>query len=258
MARKFGKSKVDTELDLHGYTAAEARVLLQSEWPAWRGMRAVRVIHGRGDVLRAELGRWCREMGIPFRTEENNPGSALLFPIERESTGAELRITLRDKGLNLTPDQEAELRDPEAVKKARLAEIERRLAEERKRQQTEMQKMLAKRRDEALWAAEVARLDGMEKKRSGKIVGDRKPAAPAVRPPSEIKHQEGWWKAELVRVADTAQSVLNQQKKTGLDKLAPPIIAKKPEQSPGPKKAPQRNFDADNALFEAALQQLDD
>ena len=258
MARKQRKSDVDTELDLHGYTAAEARTLLQSEWPGWRGMRKVRVIHGRGDVLRAELGRWCREMGIPFRTEENNPGSALLFPLEREAQGAELRITLRDKGLNLTPEQEAELRDPEAMKRARIAVRERRLEEERKRRQTEMQKMMEKRRDEALWMAEVARLDGMEKKRSGRILGDNKPAAPAVRPPSEIKHQEGWWKAELVRVADTDEETLKKQKRTGLERLAPPVTAQKPEKSPGPKRAPQRNFDADNALFEAALQQLDD
>lgn len=260
MARKTRKLDVDLEVDLHGHTAEEMRSLLQHEWPSWRGMRRVRLIHGRGDVLKRELEIWCREMGIPFEIEPNNPGSARIYPTERTIPDAQLRTFLKDKGLRLTPEEEAYLRDPEAVHKARLDELAKRQTEERNRKKDETTKLLERRRDDALWQAEVARLDGMEKRRTGKAVGDAKPNAPVIRPPSDIKHQEGWWRAELVRVADTDTDTLQVQKRTGLEKLAPPITAQKPAEAPkaaGYRK-PNRDTAADQALFEAEMARLEE
>lgn len=64
-----GEFSVRDEIDLHGLTAAEARVALY-EFLAdagFAGMRCVRVIHGkgrrsghRGPVLKRKLGRWLQ------------------------------------------------------------------------------------------------------------------------------------------------------------------------------------------------------
>ena len=64
-----GELKVAAEIDLHGMSAAEARVVL-GEFLAGcqsRGQRCVRVIHGkgnrsgqRGPVLKRKIGRWLR------------------------------------------------------------------------------------------------------------------------------------------------------------------------------------------------------
>ena len=66
---KRGEYSVRDEIDLHGLTAAEARVALY-EFLAdagFAGMRCVRVIHGkgrrsghRGPVLKRKLGRWLQ------------------------------------------------------------------------------------------------------------------------------------------------------------------------------------------------------
>jgi hypothetical protein len=111
-----------------------------------------------------------------------------------------------------------------------------------------------------MWREEIERLNVMEKRRGGKLSSGFKPANPVVRPPSEIKHQEGWWNAELVRVADTDTDTLKVQKRTGLDKLAPPIIAQKPQEvEPAqPKlKRPARDTKADRELFEAEMARLE-
>jgi len=264
MAGRRRKSDADLEYDLHGHTSEEMRLLLQTEWPGWRGMQRVRLVHGRGDVLRPALAAWCSEMGIPFEIEPNNPGSALIYPTQRNAVQPlKLTNTLKDKGLALTPVQQAELNDPVAAQKAREAEKARRQVEERKRREDATTRLQAQRRDEAMWLAEVARLDKLEKKRTGKTNLDGKPAAPVVRPPSEIKHKEGWWNAELVRVSDTDTDTLKVQKRTGLDKLAPPIIAQKPQAEPGhhatkgPSRRPERDTNADQELFEAAMRDLE-
>ena len=263
MANRNRNRDVDSEFDLHGYTAEEMRHALQQEWPGWKGMQKVRLVHGRGDVLRFALPKWCAEMGIPFEIEANNPGSALIYPTKRKMVNEHLTVTLKDKGLSLTPEQQAEVYDPVAAQKARAAERVRQQEEERKRKTDAMSQILAKRKDESLWLAEITRLDGMERRRSGKVADrDLKPGAAVVRPPSEILHQEGWWNAELVRVADTDTDTLKVQKRTGLEKLAPPVIAQKPakpsSQDPAAKRAAKaRDFAADNALFEEALSQFD-
>lgn len=260
MPKKRDKNDVDAEVDMHGLTAEEMRLMLQRLWPGWRGMTRVRIVHGRGDILRPELERWCKEMGIPFELEPYNPGSARIYPTRRTLPEVEIRTTLREKGLALTPEEEAYLRDPEATERARKEEWKRRQEEERKRKTDAMARMLERRKDEALWQQEMARLDAMEKKRAGKLDTDAKPGAPIILPPSEIKHQEGYWRAELVRVADTDTDTLKVQKRTGLDKLAPPIPAKpaEPPQPKGRRAPPQRDTEADRALFEAEMDRLAD
>ena len=64
-----GEISVRDELDLHGFTAVEARVVLYEflTAAALAGMRCVRVIHGKGrrsghqgPVLKRKLGRWLQ------------------------------------------------------------------------------------------------------------------------------------------------------------------------------------------------------
>jgi hypothetical protein len=210
-------------------------------------------------VLKPALQRWCADRGIPLEPEPNNPGSALIYPSRRLQATVQLTVSLKDKGLSLTPEQQILLRDPEAARRSQVAELIKRQAEERKRETDATAQLLAKRRDEAMWQAELERLGDMERRGSGKAAGDFKPSNPVVRPPSEIKHQEGWWNAELVRVADTDTETLKVQKRTGLDKLAPPIIAAKPEPESGKKvsKRPSRDRAADQALFDEELARLE-
>ena len=255
------KYDVDIEIDLHGHTVDEMRSLLEQEWPGWQGMICVRLVHGRGVALKPALQRWCSERGIPIEPEPNNPGSALIFPTRRLRINEPLSVSLRDKGLSLTSEQDLYLRDPEAARKAKAEELARRQAEQRRRQLDATALLLAKRRDEAMWQAELDRLGGMERRGTGKMDSDFKPPNPVVRQPSEIKHQEGWWNAELVRVADTDTDTLKVQKRTGLDKLAPPITAQKPESCASVKpgyKRPARDTKADQELFEAEIARLDD
>jgi len=260
VANRRRKGDVDIEFDLHGHTADEMRSLLEHEWPGWRGMRCVRLVHGRGVVLKPALQLWCAERGIPFEPEPNNAGAALIFPSRRVQASEHLTVFLKDKGLSLTPEQENYLRDPEAARKAQAEELARRKEEERKRSSEAMQLLLKRRQDDAMWQAEISRLDGLEKRRGAKVISEAKPSAPVVRPPSEIKHQEGWWNAELVRVADTDTDTLKKQKRTGLDKLAPPVTAEKPQttaaEKPGAKR-PSRDIREDQELFEAELARLE-
>jgi hypothetical protein len=74
--------KVDWEIDFHGYTAREMRIELDriSRRDEWRGWRRLRVIHGTGEVLGAELRAWCDERGVSWSPETHNPGALILHP----------------------------------------------------------------------------------------------------------------------------------------------------------------------------------
>ena len=261
VAKKSGTREVEAAVDLHGLTAEQMRHTLEQRWAEWRGMRQVRIIHGRGEVLKPELLRWCEEMGIPCRPEPNNPGSSCIYPRQRILPEKTLNTTLREKGLVLTPEEEAYLRDPQTLEKARQEERKRREAEELRKRQAEANQALQKRRDEALWQAEVARLDAWSRSHANKKAAERDvPGAPLVLPPSEIKHQEGYWRAEIVRVGDTDTDTLKKQKRTGLEKLAPPLppksnTASAPTSPTAPTK-PKRDDTADKALFEEEMARL--
>lgn len=279
MATYGSKKDVDVEADLHGLTAEQMRVTLQQQWPKWQGKQAVRIIHGQGTVLRPEVERWCREMGIPVAIDPGNPGALKIYPRERHAPGSQSTATfgtsLRDKGLRLTPEQEAQLRDPQAMERLRRAEQQKREAEIRKKREDEATRRAQQKRDEDLWQMEMARLDKMEQKRSGALPEDTKPTAPKIVPPSVMKVQEGLWRGELVRVADTDEGTLTTQKRTGLDKLAPPMPEER-EKGKGERekeaalqraltplekarlRQPKRDNEADQDLFEAELERLFD
>lgn len=263
VASKRNRRDVDAEVDLHGLNAEQLRHVLQDGWPEWRNLSQIRIVHGQGTTLKPEIIRWCAEMGIPYLPDSHNAGALRIFPRERTLPEHALGTTLRDKGLRLTAEQEAELRDPQAVARAREAERRRRQAEEQQRRMDAAARAAQKRRDEALWLAEMGRLDSLEKKRTGSAPDDRKIRPPIILPPVELKFQEGYWKAELTRVADTDTETLQVQKRTGLDKLAPPMKEEDKDENkagtPGekPKKAaPKRDEAAEQALFEAEMERL--
>lgn len=79
------KNGADREIDLHGYTAAEARARLNTLWATreWHGLQRVRVIHGTGSVLHALVKLWCEEKGIAWTVEPRNPGVTILHPGQR-------------------------------------------------------------------------------------------------------------------------------------------------------------------------------
>lgn len=85
-------AKIDAELDLHGYTAAEARNMLDAAWSrrAWQGMRRVRIIHGTGEVLYKTVRKWADDRAIPWTLEAYNPGVTILQPALRRDPGAGL------------------------------------------------------------------------------------------------------------------------------------------------------------------------
>lgn len=253
MANKRGKRDVDAEIDLHGLTVEQMRLMLQKRWPEWQGMTRVRVIHGRGEALKPALERWCRERGIPYALEPGNPGATRLFPAHRELPDKPMGTTLAEKGLRLTPEEETYLRDPQVVERARQEALRWQKEEERRR----ITEAGQRRRDEALWQAEMARLDALDRNHARNGGADSRPAPPVILPPSEMKHQEGYWRAEIVRVADTDTDTLKKQKRTGLDKLAPPLEPK-PAAPASPTKpaVPQRDTAADQALFEAEMARL--
>ena len=265
MRKWGGKKDVDAEADYHGHTAEQMRLALGRKIGEWRGMQRVRVIHGQGEVLKVTLEDWCREVGVAFNPEPNNPGSTILFPAQRILPQPRLAQTLAESGLRLTPEQEAELNDPQAAERARLAEKKRRAEAERIRLANEAAQKAQRQRDETMWRQEMARLDVLDK-RTQKNRPDNdgpKPLPPVVLPPSVMKYEEGYWRSELVRVADTDTETLQVQKRTGLEKLAPPLPPKSKTEAtePAPPQAqkralPKRDDSADQALFEAEMQRL--
>ena len=78
-------ARIDTELDLHGHTAASARALLESAWSrgAWQNMHRVRIIHGTGAVLYRMVRQWADDKSIPWTLETYNPGVTILQPALR-------------------------------------------------------------------------------------------------------------------------------------------------------------------------------
>ncbi len=278
MATQGNKKDVDVEADLHGLTAEQMRVTLQQQWPKWQGKQAVRIIHGQGAVLRPEVERWCQEMGIPVSIDPGNPGALKIYPRERHAPGSQSNAgfgtSLREKGLRLTPEQEAQLRDPQAMERLRREEQQKREQAARKKRDEEANRRAQQKRDEDLWLTEMARLDKMETKRTGALPEDVKPTAPRIVPPSVMRAQEGLWRGELVRVADTDEGTLTVQKRTGLDKLAPPMSANAEAEAEQKQKGeevkaltplekarrrqPQRDTNADQELFEQELERLFD
>jgi hypothetical protein len=261
VARRNGKRDTDTEVDYHGMTAEQMRLALDRALPSWKGMSRVRVIHGQGTALMPTLLRWCSERGIPHETERDNPGSTLLFPNQRpqpqESFGTALRERMPEElqNLRLTPSSPEE--QQRALEEQRRRELARKELERREKEKAEAAERKRK-QDEALWAAEKARLDAMDKQKSRKNWEDNKPNAPRVVTRGvHTKMQEGYWRAELVRVADTETETLQKQKKTGLDKLEPPLMPKA-EEPPKEKKpkTPARDEAADRALFEEEMARL--
>jgi hypothetical protein len=261
VANKHGKRDVDIAVDLHGLTVEQMRLQLQRRWYEWRGMSSVRVVHGQGESLRPALIRWCEEMGIPYAPDPGNPGSLRLFPTRRTLPDNPMRTTLKDHGLSLTPEQEAELRDPGAAERARQEALKRQREEERRREEAAVKAAGQRRRDEALWQAEMARLEAIDRKRPADPNVEQRPRAPVILPPVDIRHQEGYWRSELVRVADADTDTLKQNKRHGLDKLAPPMPPKPAvkEEKAIPRRASSaaRDTAADRALFEAELARLE-
>jgi hypothetical protein len=257
MAGRRNRDDVNAEVDLHGLTAEQARLALQRSWPGWRGMRSVRIVHGQGAVLKPEIVRWCSEMGIPCLPDDRNPGALRILPLERKLPAGGISNTLRDSGLTLTVEEAAYLRDPAAAERARLEAERRKALAERQRLATEAARAAQASRDEALWQAEMARLGVTEKTRATPD-SDDKPRPPVVIPKLQIRVEEGYWKAELSRVAETDTATLQTQKRTGLDKLAPPMKVESAAAPPEATKPPPRDVEADAALFEAELDRLGD
>lgn len=252
MARGKARRGVEAEVDLHGLTAEQARHALRERWPHWRGMQRVRVIHGRGAVLKPVVELWCGDMAIPHSVEPGNPGAILLFPRDRKVEEAHFPVTLADAGLRAAADR-ARRRGGGDGEAAGTVEPS---AAQPARAETAAQANTHK-RDEELWQAEMARLDALDRISGALRSGDAKPGAPRIREESRIRFQEGYWRAELIRVADTDTETLKKQKRTGLDRLAPPIEPKPPS-PPKPLRPAVAAHDAesDRALFEAEMTRL--
>src|SRR5687768_3323122 len=82
--------RVDAEVDFHGFSRAGMVAWLEENWarPGWRGLRRVRVIHGKGEVLPSALRDWCDSRAIPWAPEAGNPGCTILHPALRTPSAA--------------------------------------------------------------------------------------------------------------------------------------------------------------------------
>jgi hypothetical protein len=112
--------RVDSEIDLHGYTALEARAELDRIWGrrCWQGLKRVRVIHGNGSVLRKVVRNWCDERGIPWATELMNPGTTILHPVNRAEFPPSLThrpFSHRLRGIKNALDQQQKSRNISAT-----------------------------------------------------------------------------------------------------------------------------------------------
>jgi hypothetical protein len=75
------RAKADATIDFHFCTAEEMLTELRLRWSReWRGLARVMVIHGSGEVLKAELRRWAEETGISWSPVNGNPGATWLHP----------------------------------------------------------------------------------------------------------------------------------------------------------------------------------
>lgn len=94
---KRGQYVVEAELDLHGYTREQARVALYDfvREAAYRGLRCVRVIHGRGrrsgrhgPVLKPAVASWLRRCDAVLAYTSARPvdgGTGALYVLLRRS-----------------------------------------------------------------------------------------------------------------------------------------------------------------------------
>jgi hypothetical protein len=58
---------------------------LEDNWnrKRWQGLRRVRVIHGKGEVLGRALRNWCDAKGISWAPESGNPGATIIHPTSK-------------------------------------------------------------------------------------------------------------------------------------------------------------------------------
>jgi hypothetical protein len=146
-------------------TVEQMRHVLERQWPGWRGLTRVRVIHGQGEALKPALLRWCAERGISYAVDPGNPGSTRIFPTRRALPDMTIGTLLQSKGLSLSPEQDASLREARAREKVEEA---RRLRDEARRKAEDAGRdAVQKRLDDALWNAETARLDEMDRRQGG-------------------------------------------------------------------------------------------
>lgn len=275
MPKPSGRTTVDAEQDYHGMTAQQMEIDLQRRWTEWRRLGCVRLIHGQGERLRPVLQQWCEEKGIKFEEERGNSGSLLIYPqqsapkpIASGGLGS-MGDALKAAGVTLTPTERktAQRSNDEQQREQERLRLVRKELERRKKAAAEVEAR-RKQQDTQLWQAEISRLDEAEKKRSGikrKDDDDSKPRAPFVA--TRGRHtplQEGYWRGELVRIVDTDHQTLKEEKQTGLEKLAPPVMPKTDAkgniepQKPIKKFAkPQRDNSADQDLFEAEMRRLE-
>ncbi|MCS6777890.1 MAG: Smr/MutS family protein [Chloroherpetonaceae bacterium] len=262
--KKRGKNDVDMEVDFHGMTVEAMSRALNHLLKKWRDMACVRVVHGQGTALPPVLHEWCHHRGIAFQLEPGNPGSTLLFPRRHREhperplnpVGEKMPDALK---LLRQSDEKPPADGQQDAQQRRLQMVRREL--ERRRKEKEAEEERRRQQDLLLWEAEKARLDAMDRNRPRSDPGDWKPSPPRIVSRSvHSRQQEGYWRAELVRIADTDTETLQKQKQTGLDKLVPPLDPTAPSSETSGKSrqthTPPRDEEADRALFEAEMKRL--
>lgn len=85
---KRGGFPIEGEIDLHGMTASEAKKMLLSFLESSRGMRVLRIIHGKGKgILRTAVRNWLVQIPevLAFCEAKSNEGGggALLVLLKR-------------------------------------------------------------------------------------------------------------------------------------------------------------------------------
>lgn len=262
--KKRDRNDVDMEVDFHGMTVEAMNRVLNHLLKKWRDMACVRVVHGQGTALLPALHEWCHHRGIEYRQEPGNPGATLLFPRRHHGhperplnpVGEKMPDALKQlRSINEKPQADSQ----QEAQQRRLQMVRREL--ERRRKEKEAEEERKRQKDLLLWEAEKARLDALDRNRSRPAPDDRKPCPPRIVSRSvHNKRQEGYWRAELMRVADTDTETLQKQKQTGLDKLAPPLDPPAPPSNPlhksGQTHPSHRDENADRALFEAEMKRL--
>lgn len=92
---KRGQYRMDDELDLHGYTRAEARQTLVAflQYARQQGYQCVRIIHGKGrsdtgPVLKAAMNKWLRQRSEVLAFSSARPehgGTGALYVLLRKA-----------------------------------------------------------------------------------------------------------------------------------------------------------------------------